>query len=84
MVIKKFEEVGITLKLADFNYSIFVEQYMKVFFEERNNGNVKSTKIKEKFEEVYWECSDIIVHIELNLRNIYLNNKANIDKYFEK
>ena len=84
LVIKKFEEVGITLKLADFNYSIFVEQYMKTFFEERNNGNVKSTKIKEKFEEVYWECSDIIVHIELNLRNIYLNNKANIDKYFEK
>lgn len=84
LAIKKFEEVGITLKLADFNYSIFVEQYMKTFFEERNNGNVKSTKIKEKFEEVYWECSDIIVHIELNLRNIYLNNKANIDKYFEK
>ena len=84
MAIKKFEEVGIILKLSDFNYSIYVSQYMEVFFEEKNNGKIKSNKIKEKFEEVYWKCSDIIVHIELNLRNIYLSNKNNIDKYFEK
>ena len=37
MAIKKFEEVGIILKLSDFNYSIYVSQYMEVFFEEKNN-----------------------------------------------
>ena len=84
MAIKKFANVGIILKLSDFNYSTYVEQYMKVFLEEKKKGDIKSKKIQEKFEDVYWKCSDIIVHIELNLRNIYLNNQSNIEKYFEK
>lgn len=82
--IQKFEDVGIKLKLSDFNYSSYVYQYMKVFFEEKNKGDTKSKKLKEKFEEVYWKCSDIIIHIELNLRNIYRINQSKIDKYFEK
>lgn len=84
IAIKKFEEVGIILKLSDFNYSTYVGQYMKVFLEEKKNGDIKSKKIQEKFEEVYWKCSDIIIHIELNLRNIYLNNQNSIEKYFDK
>ena len=80
--IKKFENVGIKLNLSDFDYSIYVEQYMKVFFEE--NGNINSSKLKATFEEVYWKCPDLIIHIELNLRNIYFKKQAQIDKYFEK
>lgn len=81
MAIRKFAEVGINLSTADFNYSIFVEQYMKVFFKEikKDNSNV----LKTKFEEVYWKCPDIITHIELNLRNIYLQKQTIIDKYYE-
>lgn len=82
--IKRFSGVGINLELSDFNYSIFVEQYMKVFFEERKKGNIDSNILKSKFEEVYWKCPDIIIHIELNLRNIYLQKQSQIDKYFEK
>lgn len=82
--IKKFNDVGINLELSDFDYSIYVEQYMKVFFEEINKGNTNSNTLKTKFEEIYWKCPDIITHIELNLRNIYLNKQSQIDKYFEK
>lgn len=80
--IKRFTEVGIELKLEDFNYSIYVNQYMQVFLEEK--GNTNSGAIKSKFEEVFWKCPDLIVHIELNIRNIYIKKQAQIDKYFEK
>ena len=83
-IIKKFENVGITLDLQDFDYSIYVEQYMKIFFQEQRKGNVNSSKLKETFEEIYWKCPDLIIHIELNIRNIFFNKQAQIDKYFEK
>ena len=80
----KFGSIGINLELSDFNYSIYVEQYMETFFRERKNGNINSNTLKSKFEEVYWKCPDIIIHIELNIRNIYLSKQSQIDKYFEK
>lgn len=83
-IIKKFENVGITLDLQDFDYSIYVEQYMKIFFQEQRKGNVNSSKLKETFEEIYWKCPDLIIHIELNIRNIFFKKQAQIDKYFEK
>ena len=81
--IKKFKEVGIELQLSDFNYSLYVQQYMQVFFEEMEKENINSEKVKARFEEIYWKCPDIIVHIELNIRNIYLKRQRKIDKYFE-
>jgi len=80
----KFESVGINLELSDFDYSTYVEQYMKIFFEEKRKGNINSNILKSKFEEIYWKCPDIIVHIELNIRNVYFNKQNQIDKYFEK
>lgn len=84
IAIRKFAEVGIHLQLSDFNYSVFVEQYMETFLKERKKDNENSNILKAKFEEVYWKCPDIIIHIELNLRNIYLQKQAQIDKYYER
>ena len=80
----KFSKVGIVVSLDDFNYSIYVKDYMKTFFQELKKGNIHSDKIKEKFEEIYWKCPEIMIHIELNMRNIYFKNESIIDKYFEK
>ena len=80
--VNKFKEVGITLFPADFDYSIYVNEYMNTFFGDINNVN--SDNVKEKFEEIYWKCPDIIIHIELNFRYLYLKNKKTIDKYYEK
>ena len=79
--IKKFEEVGVSLSAEDFDYSIYVNEYMSTFFKEMKNINSKV--LKSKFEEIYWKCPDIIIHIELNIRYLYLKNQKNIDKYYE-
>lgn len=80
--IRRFAEVGINLKPEDFNYSPFARRYMKVFFKEYKKGDVNSQNMKDTFEKLYWECSDIIVHIELNIRYLYLKNEKEIDKHF--
>lgn len=80
--IRKFSEVGVELKPEDFNYSPFARRYMKVFFKEYKKGDVNSQKMKDTFEKLYWECSDIIVHIELNIRYLYLKHEKEIDKHF--
>lgn len=80
--INKFKEVGVELTSEDFNYSIYVNEYMQVFFDEMQNVN--SDIIKNKFEEVFWKCPDIVIHIELNFRYIYIENQKNIDKYYNK
>ena len=80
--IKKFHEVEIDLNSNDFNYSIYVKEYMIVFFD--NINDINSKKLKEKFEELYWKCPDIIIHIGLNIRNLYFKYEQQIDKYLEK
>ena len=80
--IKMFEEVGIDLTYNDFDYSEYTKQYMQVFLEEKNNKN--SQKMKNIFEEIYWKCPEIILQIELNIRNIYFKKENIIDKYYQK
>lgn len=70
--IDKFSKVGIQVSLDDFDYSLYVKDYMKTFFQELEKGNVNSERLKEKFEEIYWKCPDIIVHILY----IFLNHSA--------
>ena len=79
----KFKTVGVDLRADDFNYSIFANEYMKVFLSEQKKGDINSTVVKDKFEEIYWKCSDIITHIELNFRSLYIKNEKTINKYFE-
>ncbi len=81
--INKFSEVGLALSASDFDYSIYVNEYMQEFFKEIEKGNINSDSIKSKFEEIYWKCPDLIIHIELNLRYIYIKNQKVIDKYYE-
>lgn len=81
-VLEKFRMVGIDLKGNDFNYSLYAKEYMTVFLEEAKLGNSNSPKVKETFEQIYWKCPDIIIHIEMNFRNLYLKNEKVIDKYF--
>lgn len=80
--INSFKSVEINLKPSDFNYSKYTKEYMQVFFDEKDNLNSK--KIKKAFEDIYWKCPEIIVHLELNIRYIYLQNEARLSKYFEK
>lgn len=84
MCIDKFSKVGINLKEEDFNYTSFVKEYMKTFLQEYSKKDLNSSILKTKFEEIYWKCPDLIIHIELNIRNLYLKYQADMDKNLEK
>ena len=81
--IDEFRMVGINLTSEDFNYSVYTKEYMKVFIHDMKIGDPNSTRVKDKFEQIYWKCPDIIIHIELNFRSLYLKNEKTINKFFE-
>ena len=62
--VKVFERVGIKLTYEDFDYNEYTQEYMKTLLDESNNAE----KIKEVFEKVYWQCPNLLIHIELNIK----------------
>ena len=80
--IRMFKEVEIELTENDFNYSEYTREYMSVFLKEKDYRT--SERLKNKFEEIYWKCPEIIIQIGLNIRKIYLDKKNVIDKYYER
>ena len=80
--LKKFREVGINLTAEDFNYSFYAKEYIGALLSAEAAGNIKSNETKDTFEKIYWKCPDIILHIELNFRSLYLKYEKEIDKYF--
>jgi len=74
-----FKKVGITLTKNDFNYSEYVSEYMDVLLENPNDLD----KIKECFEKIYWQCSDLLKHIELNIKYLYYKNQNTFEKYIQ-
>lgn len=81
--IEKFSNVGIFLTYKDFNYSVYTKEYMKVFMHDMKIGKPNSSNVKDKFEQIYWKCPDLIIHLELNFRSLYLKKEKEINKYFE-
>ena len=56
---------------------------MSVLLQEAYNGNINSELIKDTFEKVYWECSDVVTHLYVNIRCIYDRYESEIDKFYE-
>ena len=81
--INKFKEVGIKLTGKDFQISEYANEYMTVLLEEDEKGNINSDRVKDSFEKVYWKSSDLIIHILVNIRQLYDANEAFIDKYYK-
>lgn len=78
-----FRNMGINISCNDFNYSKYAKEYMDIFLQEMKIGDINSSTIKSKFEDLYWKCPEIITHIEIIIKNIYLKNEKRIEKYFE-
>lgn len=81
--LEKFRIVGVNLVAEDFEYSVYTKEYMTTLLEEIKKGDCNSSKVKDTFEQIYWKCPDIIIHIELNFRSLYLKNEKAINKYYE-
>jgi len=81
--IKIFEKCNIKLTANDFKYNQYTYKYMSVFFDEMEKDLDTSEKLKDVFEEIYFKCSNIMQHINLNIYYIYYKNIKNIKKYFK-
>lgn len=79
--ILKFKEVGIILTEEDFMHSKYVKEYISLFIQGIKRRRLDLPAIQEKFESIYWKSPDIIMHIELNFRYLYLKYKKQIDKH---
>ncbi len=74
--IDRFQELGITLSLSDFSYTMFTEQYMSSFLR-----NSSSEVMKDVFEKIYFACPDIKMQLKMNLIHILEKNKTQLEKY---
>ena len=79
-----FKEYGIILTEEDFNYSSYINEYMKTFLVEYNSEKIDSDKLKKLFENIYWKCPDFVTHIELNMRYLYNINSKKIEKELDE
>lgn len=72
-----FKNAGINITKDNFIYSEYTYKYMEVLLENSND----SDKIKQSFETLYWQCSDILKHIELNFKHLYYKYQNAFEKY---
>jgi len=79
-----FSKVGINLTTNDFKFTPYVNQYMNKIFECIEKDRVDTSVINEEFEEIYWKCPNIIIHIQLNFRYIYLKKESSIARYYNQ
>lgn len=74
--IDKLKEIGITLTINDFKYTMFTEQYMTSYLK-----NYKFNNMKEIFEDIYFNCPDLKLQLKMCLINIINIYKKKIDLY---
>jgi hypothetical protein len=79
-----FKEIGIELKPDDFTISRYAKQYISVLIEEEKNGTYNQYRIEEEFEKIYWECSDLLLHVLISVRFIYDQNEKRISKIYKE
>lgn len=78
--IKKMEEAKINLTIEDFTYSPFTLTYMTNFFQNKDKENLNDI-MQECFKEIYWECPELIMHLERNLYSIIKKNYNKLKEY---
>ena len=82
--VKQFEKVGIKLTAEDFCISEYAKKYMEVLLREAYEGDINSEAVKNTFEKVYWQCSEVVSHLYVNIRNIYDRYENQIDRFYNE
>ena len=80
--VKQFEKVGIKLTADDFCISEYAQNYMEVLLKEAYEGDINSEAVKNQFEKVYWQCSEVVSHLYVNVRYIYDKYENQIDRFY--
>lgn len=79
--LNKFESVKVKLTSDDFDYTCYVNEYMKVILNVRNSKDKNYDSISEIFEKIYWANPEIIEHIELNFRKLIKKYEKKFENY---
>ena len=82
--VKQFEKVGIKLTAEDFCISEYAKNYMEVLLSEAYEGDINSEAVKNTFEKVYWQCSEVVSHLYVNIRYIYDKYENQIDRFYNE
>ena len=82
--VKQFGKVGIKLTAEDFCISEYAKKYMEVLLREAYEGDINSEAVKNTFEKVYWQCSEVVSHLYVNIRYIYDRYENQIDKFYNE
>ncbi len=82
-IINQLKEIGINLSERDFNYTLNVNRYMKVLFEEINKDDRSTLEknMKKVFDSIYWDNHDILKDISINIKNMLRLNEKQIVEY---
>ena len=72
-------ECGISLSIADFDYTMFTKQYMTSFLK-----HTEFTQLKETFEKIYFACPDIKLQLKMNLEYILECRAKELEIYAEE
>ncbi len=75
-----FKDASVILNADDFTYSMFTYEYMSLFISSFGNNDFNDV-MKKSFDNIYWECPDIIKHIKLNLWFLMDKYKSKLDIY---
>ena len=54
---------------------------MEVLLREAYEGDINSEAVKNQFEKVYWQCSEVVSHLYVNVRYIYDKYENQIDRF---
>lgn len=73
-ILNVFKGASIVLTKESFNYSSYAYKYMESYLN-------KKTDIKETFENLYWSCPEIIIHLNLNFKYLIKKYEKELTKY---
>ena len=78
-IIKLFNDVGVALSADDFVYSYYAREYIKELLLDDSLDRMKYI-----FEELHWKCPDVIMHVSMNIRLLYIKHRTKFEEYIEK
>ena len=82
---KKFEIAGVKLTAEDFTTTVYSNEYMKAFIDNKNiNGQDNYESLSPLFEKLYWKNPDLILQISDDFRVALKIYENKLNDYIEE
>ena len=76
-IINKFDRSFVKLNNNDFSYTVYTKKYMTYFFDNLNSDDFDEI-MADKFNEIYWNCPNLLTHLKLNINFLVEKYKARL------